>query len=1173
VSAAFLSGKGTQGRHMRVEKLELIGFKSFGDRTVFNLHSGITCIVGPNGCGKSNVVDSFKWVLGEQSAKSLRGGKMEEVIFAGSQNKKPRGMSDVTLTISGLGAQGNGKENLTTVTRRLYRSGDSDYLLNKNSCRLRDIKDIFLDTGLEVKSYSIMEQDRISAILGAKPEERRFLIEEVAGVVKYKVRRTEALSKLESSRNNLQRITDITAEVKRQINSLDRQVKKAERYKRLSEELKGIELRVAKRDYEDLSERLREVLKLHASLKEEDALMRAELSQAETEIEARRIQVVDGEKALGLLRQELQGIEREMAEAERLSAVSMTEKENLKEYTLKLNTQETENRTKSGDAERKKREIAESIGALQKDVEELRVRVDEKANTLGTAEEDIRGIEHLLENKRREESSTSEGLAELRNELNKHSAAVENLQRSEEGLQKESDELGATLETATSQLKDLEFEMRSKNNEAIVMKDGLESMGNEIETLGARLEQLRTDTARGREDLASATSRLESLKEMAVSESSEGALKEDVKLISAISDALEVEERYERAIEAGLKDLINGFVVSSIDDIKQAVRAVKGKGIERTAFMAMGPESNPSLSELPESAIGRASDLVRAKDEFSRIIKSLLGVVVVVSDLDTALALKNVGRTVVTLEGETVEPTGAVTAGRNRGILSLKRQIRGLEEEVENKKTRVGKLERDTAEAVRNLQQKENEQKELNERIIESEKALSLLRARAERLGEEIEQMQRKLAAIRLKREETARERNSLGALMEEKQQEIGRAVERKGIVEAEISELQKDISSKRAFLEEKRNDSVNARLSLNSGVERLNALRSEEAATANLLNELNEKGIFIQNEQTHTAQRIREKEEVAAAKGEILKGLAVRAQEISARVSEKSGVIVGESEELMGKERELKAMRAKIDGVAHELSELDVKRTENSVRVENLEENIKNAYNVELKTYEAEPVTEEDEERLPALKEKIERIGPVSLGSIEEYEELKERYDFLNKQQEDLQLSIAELEEAIKRINSTTRKRLREAYDALKAKFSEVFKDLFGGGHAELVLTDEQNILETGIDVIAQPPGKKLRNISLLSGGEKTLTALALLFSSFLIKPTPLCILDEADAALDEANTHKFAEMLKGLAKEIQFVVITHNRVTMESADYIYGVTMEEPGISKVISLELSEA
>jgi chromosome segregation protein len=1158
---------------MRVEKLELIGFKSFGERTIFNLHPGITCIVGPNGCGKSNVVDSFKWVLGEQSAKSLRGGKMEEVIFAGSQNKKPRGMSDVTLTISGLGAQGNGKEKLTTVTRRLYRSGDSDYLLNKNSCRLRDVRDIFLDTGLEVKSYSIMEQDRISAILGAKPEERRFLIEEVAGVVKYKVRRTEALSKLESSRNNLQRITDITAEVRRQINSLDRQVKKAERFKRLSEELKGIELMVAKRDYEDLSARLREALKLHSSLKEEDALIRAEFSQAETDIEARRIHVVDSEKALGVLRQELQGIEREMAEAERQSAVSLTEKENLKEYTLKLDTREAENRTKQQDSERKKQEIAESISALQKEVEDLSARVDEKAKTLGTVEEEIFGKEQLLESKRREDLRASEGLAELRNELNKHNAAVENLQRGEEGIEKESEELSTTLESVTAQLKDLELEMRSKNNEAIAMKDGLESMGSEIETLGVRLEQLRTDTARGREDLASASSRLESLREVAVSESSEGALKEDVRLLSAISDALEVEEKYERAIEAGLKDLINGFVVSSLGDIKQAVRAVKGKDIERTAFMAMGSESNPELSELPGGAIGRASDLVRAKDEFARIIKSVLGFVVVVADLDAALALKDIGHTVVTLEGDTVEPTGAVTAGRNRGILSLKRQIRGLKEEVELKKTRVGKLEKDTAEAVQNLQQKENEQKELQERIVESEKELSLLRARAERLGEEMEITQKKLAAVRLKQDETARERNSLSGLIEEKKQEIERAAEQKGIVEAEMSELQKDISAKRSVLEDKRNDSVNARLSLNSCVERLNALRSEEASTANLINELNEKGIFIQNEQTQTAQRIREQEELAAIKGETLKGLAVRAQEISARISEKSDVMAGESEELMGKERELKAMRAKIDGVSHELSELDVKKTEHGLRVENLEENIKNAYNVDLQTFEAEPVTEEDEERLPELKEKIEKMGPVSLGSIEEYEELKERYDFLSKQQEDLQLSIAELDEAIKRINSTTRKRLREAYDALKVKFSEVFKILFGGGQAELVMTDEQNILETGIDIIAQPPGKKLRNISLLSGGEKTLTALALLFSSFLIKPTPLCILDEADAALDEANTYKFAEMLKDLAKDTQFLVITHNRVTMESADYIYGVTMEEPGISKVISLELSEA
>jgi chromosome segregation protein len=471
------------------------------------------------------------------------------------------------------------------------------------------------------------------------------------------------------------------------------------------------------------------------------------------------------------------------------------------------------------------------------------------------------------------------------------------------------------------------------------------------------------------------------------------------------------------------------------------------------------------------------------------------------------------------------------------------------------------------------LEEKEKALASLGEREVAAERELSLMRLKAEKNSEEAERTGRKLSLLKIELQEIQREEESLRAEAEARRGEITRREEARTTSERAMAELAEEISSARQLFEQRSSESVELRLSLNSLKERLASLEADEQNIARLMAELSDKKSLLIKEARDAESRIRTDEEEAEAKEEALKGHAVRASELSAIISQKKDVITGESDGIHESERELKSLRLKIDDSTHRLSELEVRRAENKLKIENLEANIMNAYGLGLDGVEAGEVTDEEEERLPEIKSRIESLGPVSLGSIEEYEELKERYAFLTGQKEDLEKSIAELEEAISRINSTTRKKLREAYEVLRAKFSEVFITLFGGGRAELLLTDEKNILETGIDIIAQPPGKKLQNISLLSGGEKSLTALALLFASFLIKPTPLCILDEADAALDESNTYKFSDMLRELSRDTQFIVVTHNRVTMEAADFIYGITMEEPGNSKVISLEMARA
>lgn len=1161
---------------MRVEKIELIGFKSFCERTAFQLHPGITCIVGPNGCGKSNVVDAFKWVLGEQSAKSLRGGKMEEVIFAGSQTRKPKGMSEVTLSVAGLGSNGEGN---TLVTRRLYRSGESDYLLNRTPCRLRDIRDIFLDTGLEIKSYSILEQDKISAVLSSRPEERRFIIEEVAGVVKYKVRRNEAQSKLESSRLNLQRINDIVAEVKRQINSLDRQVKKAERYKRLMEELRSIELRLARRDFVTQKEELDQVLSLYREAREEDSLLRADLSRLEADLETGRIRHVEAEKSLDALQSELQSVEREMADAERLMAISETDREHLRERLIVLRHDEQENARKRASSVSRTEEIGSARAGIERDLDALLSEMEGKSHALKAAREEILEKESLLESRRRESFRVSEDLSGLRNEREKHLSSLEGLLRRAGALESESAELASSIKGIEAEATEMASSLTAVENELHRAREDRERAKGEIGRLREISASHDENRAKAREELASASSRLDSLRDVVLAETSAEGLSEHVRIIAAMADVIEVPREYERAVESALGVAVNGFVVHGAEDVVRGARAVKSLEMGRTAFLAGDiPSSREGIApsggdNLPEGALAMASDVVSAGEEFRGVVKNLLGGTVVVKDLESALSMRRPGLAFVTLEGDMLEPTGAVVAGKNREVITLKRQMREVEEEISAMRDRLEALDKEAAETLASLEETEQAHTALAEKEVAAEREISLLRLKAEKNAEERERAERKLSLLAIEMEEMRREEDSLRSLISEKDAGIRRLEAERDAIEKALADLQGDISGARAMLDERNSETVELRVSENSLRGRLASLEVEQRGLEELLSELDEKDDSIKQESVSTRKRIRASEDEADARRQALASLALRANTLGGDISRRRQEHEAESEDLLEIEQKLKSLRHSIDDAAHRLSELEVRKAELALKMENLADNIRSTYAVELEGLDAGEPSPEDAARREEVKEKIASLGPVSLGSLEEYEELRKRHEFLSGQQEDLRKSIAELEEAISRINATTRKKLRDAYEALRAKFAEVFVTLFGGGRAELVLTDENNILESGVDIVAQPPGKRLQNITLLSGGEKSLTALALLFASFLIKPSPLCILDEADAALDEQNTVKFAEMLRELCRDIQFIVVTHNRVTMETADFIYGVTMEEPGNSRVVSLELARA
>ncbi len=1165
---------------MRIEKIELIGFKSFADKTAFNLHPGITCIVGPNGCGKSNIVDAFRWVLGEQSAKSLRGEKMEEVIFNGSTLKKPKGMAEVTLVISGLngpeGGNGDGQNDIISASRRLYRSGESEYMINKSQCRLRDVKDIFLDTGLDFKSYSILEQGRIGEILNSKPHERRFILEEVAGVVKYKVRRAEALSKLESSRNNLVRINDIIAEVKKQISILDRLARKAERYKKLSDELHAIELKMARKDYERIKTAYEQIVNELTLQKEKETVMKTEMTNRENRTQTRRVALLDREKEFEQCQKTFQELEREIAEIERSAAVCKNDIANMADYTQRIALQEEEADVKSHEISEKCEALKMSHENLLKEIDSYQESLRQKAEVLESVEDAVTSREDLLEDKRREIFRVTEELSGLRNEVGKQLTFLEAHERREASNVKDSEDARKILSEIEGSISRVESEIQGINNEVLLRREKKSVLVQELEQSEEKLSSLMSSLAKDREDSASCISRLDSLKEIVYDVPAQELLSssDTVGLLGALSDVMEVEVLYEQAIERALDEKANTFILESFDDIERAIAVVKEKEIGKTSFIPVNAPAIPFAGSLPDGILGRATDFVKVKEGFNGIVSNLLGTIMITQDLKSAFAVKDTAQQyiIATLDGEIVEPSGAVMAGTAKGIFQRKREIRELQEMVEAKRGVIEKTNSEISLLQSVIHENKEAIKEVEASIVDMEKEMSLSKLMVENHMEDKERANRKLAYLAIEIEEIARETIDLKSSMENGETQMRLTETKKADSEQNILQLQEEIMRKKSELEQCRSDVTDIKLLTASTSERIDAIKNEIEMSHTMLEDLKNRKQALINERESLRSKKTEREAEMSGYEEKLKKMVSKADVLRSDLSRKKEEIDAENEDLLSVEQELRTFRQNISDITSSISGSDVVRAEQKMRMENLSETIRQNYGLDIDAMVLEEVTQEEEDHLLFLKRKIEEIGPVNLGTLDEYEELRDRYEFMVKQQEDLHKSIAELEEAIAKINSTTRKRLREAFEALKTKFGEVFMTLFDGGRAELVLTDEHNILETGIEIVAQPPGKKLQNINLLSGGEKALTALALQFASFLIKPTPMCILDEADAPLDETNTERFTKMLIALSKETQFLLVTHNKTTMNIAQHLYGITMEEAGVSKVISMQLAE-
>ncbi len=1187
---------------MIFKKLQMHGFKTFFDRTEVHFKPGINAVVGPNGCGKSNIADAIRWVLGEQSPKQLRGERMEDLIFSGSQTRHPLGMAEVSLTVELTGEELPVPYNIFTeicVTRRLYRSGESEYYINNTACRLRDIRELFLDTGLNPKAYAVISQGNIGSLVDAHPEDRRVLLEEAAGIAKFKERKVAALRKLDATEQNLIRLNDLTTEIKRQLGSLQRQARRTERYHELKGQHEALEVRILIHQHDTLLERVRSHSERIGALLELQDSLRTETATLETGLEAGSLESVQVEQSLGGLREEfyahrarlesleqqldaargrLAGLQRSLAsdraESEHLAgllaghATDLGQVENeltlLEESLAARESLRLETAARLTEAAREARERKEGLDEASGRYRDI-VRVESEAQrTLARLEARAEAID-------RERERVSGELSALEAEDGVLATREEDLARLL-ATNRESFEGNAEKTAVTT------VELARAREEAAVVEAGLSSARDELNASTARLaslSELERNLSGWPELFQEELSRILTHRDL------DGGLR------GILADALQVPAEHEVALEAVLGDRLKCLLVAAPETGIEAARVLQEGTAVRGTFLPIEPRG--PAGEPPAAAavtLPRLIDLVTTPPDLRPLAEHLLRDVHLVESLAAALAIWREGAsscTFVTPLGEVLWPDGSVTAGRldpSRELLPLVRSIRETQviaTTAGERTAALGERQGEVREGVRILDQSaralEEQGRAIGQQIASLEKDLLFSRQKrgahatqrerltelAERVGAEREQVQIGLDQERARRNELAADR--------------ARSEEELATQEADLS----------ARLHEER-----------SLMERISALQVELAAgrerTAHL-------GTRREHLVADSARASRRRAELAVATESALAASADAATSVDTlardrailaeerdRIEARLNEAQDRHRQLIGRAREteerLRLMRSRREEIQAEQVTLQVNLAEEQVRREHLHGRI-----VELRGVGPEEIFDESaraellaaslalmEESLRDLDRQIKALGPVNLAALGDQQELQERLETQRRQQEDLDQAARDLRQAIAKINATSRDKFLETFEKVNEKFQEVFPQLLENGHALLRLAEGEDPLEAGVEILAQPAGKKLKHISLLSGGEQALTAIALLLAIFMVKPSPFCLLDEVDAPLDESNIMRFLKVLRRSVGTSQLVMVTHNKRTMENANNLVGVTMSDPGVSRLISVQLRE-
>ena len=1179
---------------MRLDSVEIVGFKSFCDRQEVSFKGGVTGIVGPNGCGKSNISDAINWVLGEQSAKSLRGTSMEDVIFNGSSSRQPLQMAEVNLKVSGLNGNSPDGSPECVVTRRLYRNGESEYLMNGRICRLRDIHELFMDTGLGSKAYSIIEQGKIGQILSSKPTDRRAIIEEAAGITKYKARRRQTQLKLEATQQNLLRVNDIVNEVEKQLESLKRQAAKARRWRSVREEMQGVERVLFGRRFVDLGERSAALEERHGAEAERERAASLALSTEEAQLEGRRQSVYELEARL----EEVRGRFNELTLAvDRHQGRSGYCKQQL-----------AENEGRARQAARDEQELVSRVGPLTETLAGRRAEVHKLHDELSAAEAELVAAEAAVA-----EAVARQAEAEAGQERGRESQVallgkIATLQNSRASVAGNAERAAADLLKLAAETSELEVE----RTRVVAAREAAHARGREAE---ARLAELggaregaaaRADEARGRAESLGReadarqserdglSGRRASLEEMVATHSAfdEGvrallSRPEGIEVHGVVADALETGSEHERALEAFLGDRLQAVLVPDAEQARRGIRWLQSSGAGRGAFLPLasartrhdcGPLREIARQE-PKS-LGLLSDFYRVGGAHADRIRASLPDAIVVATLEDALevASRQGPVAVVTLEGETLR--GAmVEGGRDvKGLLAPRREVKEVAARQEEMEGRLLALRTAAAETAGIASAAAAEARSLEVLIHAAEKDLVAVRHEVQTAEEESGRLHRKASILDTERGQAEQERAAAVSRLAEIEQALSSAEAEREEGHRRLAEIGAAVASGRAAAETAQARHAEARSSLAALRERTAAAQNECRRLEGDLAELEQR---IAAARAHAEETAGRRGELETELGEVERLLAAslverdRAQGETAvaedRVREGRG-------EIEGREQGLKERRRECFVLRDALAEVDVDRARTGSDLDHLARECQQSVGIAAAEAAAN-LTDEDRSRdldalaalVQELRDKLERMGQVNVLAVEQAQEFEERHTFLTAQRQDLLDSISELDQAIRKIDRASRERFQEAFQIINQHFGEMFKQLFGGGTGGLSLLDEEDLLESGIDIMAQPPGKRLQNVLLLSGGEKALTAIALLFAIFQYKPSPFCILDEVDAPLDDANIGRFVSMLEGLKEQTQFVLITHSRKTMSIADQLYGVTMEEPGVSKLVSVRFT--
>jgi len=1182
--------------------IEMQGFKSFADKIILHFEKGITSVVGPNGSGKSNISDAVRWVLGEQSAKSLRGSKMEDVIFAGTQHRKPVGFAHVSLTLDNSDKTIPLDYSEITISRRVYRSGESEYFINKTACRMKDVHELFMNTGIGKEGYSIIGQGRIDEILSTRSEDRRAIFEEAAGIMKYKVRKKEALRKLENTEQNLLRINDIILELESQLEPLKDQAEKARKYLELSGELKELEVTL----YIDSIE------KNQAKISEMDNLLskvRQDIQNENNRIENKKQENLEKSERLEKLKSDLEVIRNELFEIDRETGrfenrIQINEE--------KIKSLESGNIATNQDIEGTKARIE----AIDRDIEKRNKRLEnlerEHQNfsmMLAQAEQKLNEIIARLGEKERQIELMKQEVMDKLDDLSESRIKLNSLKNEKQALKERQQKVSAEIRKIM-----LERDQESLHLEESIngLRKEKESLAKKKEDLGEKersfqqgkkeIEQLREEQNKVLQDLQSTNSRLRVLTDM---ENSLEGYQHSVRAIlkacdenggfgggvyGALAQLINVTERYETAIEVSLGAALQNIVVRDELTAKSTINFLKANNIGRATFLPVSSVKprvldNNTVNQLKQEKgfLGLASDMVQCKKTYRDIILNLLGRTVVVNDMDEGIAIsKKYGYSfrVVTLDGEILNPGGSITGGsspsKTSSLLSRNRLIKELEKRALTLTKRNEQLEAECAEKASQLLQMEENINRLRKDYQDQELIVLKQEQFISSIKESLGNMTARQDVLQVEYNELERSIKSLGEDIEDEGKRLSSIEESIDLLRKTIEENQLKNKEEQASRDAVHMDINDYKVSVNSIIESIN--QTKEAVERMI----EEKSLLAENIQKRLEAQEKNNERIEALKSEIA-GIKQKIQghkEIKTGKNLKFEALQGEvavlEEDVSKMIDALSSHNETIHALQEEYGKLEVRQAKLQTELEAIQNRLWDEYELTWQTAEGFKKeiqsVRKTQERINELKTAIRELGPVNVSAIEDYSKTMERFRFLTAQKEDLVKSEEKLNHVIREMTAIMKKQFIEEFHKINYNFNVVFRELFEGGRAEVVLVDPDDVLESEIEIIAQPPGKKLQNMLLLSGGERALTAISLLLAILKMRPVPFCILDEIEAALDDANVYKFADYIRRFTETTQFIVITHRKGTMESSDALYGVTMQEYGISSVISLKLGD-